>query len=82
MAISELPLPLYDAAKVKALDQTAINTLGISATELMQKAGAFAFACMQNKWPNPETITVICGSGNNGGDGYVLASLAAKQGAD
>lgn len=59
------------------MDQYAIQQLGISGTVLMERAGAAAFALVQRRWPQTRTLTVICGTGNNGGDGFVVARLAA-----
>jgi len=73
---------LYRAEQVRAMDQFAINQLGISGTVLMERAGAAAFAMLQSRWPQAKTITVICGTGNNGGDGFVVARLAAEAGLD
>ena len=46
----------------------------------MQRAGEFAFQQIQNQFPNGGSILVLCGSGNNGGDGYILANSALKAG--
>lgn len=48
--------------------------------ELMERAGAVAFAIMEDSWPQALKILVLVGQGNNGGDGYVLARLAKTQG--
>lgn len=45
----------------------------------MKRAGRAAFDALLSRWPNPQQITVYCGGGNNGGDGYVIAALAAEQ---
>lgn len=71
---------LYRAEQVRAMDQYAIKTLGISGTVLMERAGAAAFKLLQARWPQARHITVICGTGNNGGDGFVVARLAAEAG--
>lgn len=71
---------LYRAEQVRAMDQYAINQSGISGTVLMERAGAAAFALLQKHWPQARGITIICGTGNNGGDGFVVARLAAEAG--
>ena len=73
---------LYRAAQVRAMDRYAIEQLGISGTVLMERAGAAAYALLQQRWPQARTIAVICGTGNNGGDGFVVARLAAEAGLD
>lgn len=71
---------LYRAEQVRAMDEYAIKTLGISGTVLMERAGAAAFKVLQARWPEARNVTVICGTGNNGGDGFVVARLAAEAG--
>lgn len=73
-------LPLYRASQVRAMDRRAIEQLGIPAYELMQRAGAAAWALLRGAWPRARCIGVACGPGNNGGDGYVLARLARADG--
>ena len=46
----------------------------------MENAGRAAFQLLRQCWPHAERISVYCGGGNNGGDGYVLARLAAESG--
>lgn len=43
---------------------------------LMQRAGQAAFNQLQQRWPYARKIAVLVGTGNNGGDGYILAGLA------
>ncbi|MFP4061161.1 MAG: NAD(P)H-hydrate dehydratase [Halochromatium sp.] len=71
-----LPRALYRAAQVRALDQAAIEQAGITAEQLMERAGAAAFSVLRARWPQAGAIVVLAGAGNNGGDGYVLARLA------
>jgi NAD(P)H-hydrate epimerase len=73
-----LPMPLYTAAEVRALDKAAIAG-GIPGIRLMKRAGRAVFALLLRHFPSPEMITVYCGAGNNAGDGYVLAGLAAQR---
>jgi NAD(P)H-hydrate epimerase len=78
----DLPLGLYTAAQVRALDRHAIENARIPSYELMNRAGAAAFDVLRQSWPAARRILVVCGAGNNGGDGYVLARLAKLQSLD
>lgn len=74
------PKLLYRAAQVRELDRTAIDDLGIRGYELMNRAASAAFAALRKRWPGAQRLVVLCGSGNNGGDGFVLARLARAAG--
>lgn len=73
-----LPVELYTAAQTRELDRLAIES-GIAGIALMKRAGRAAFEVLHNEWPQCEGITVFAGAGNNGGDGYVMAALAAQR---
>jgi len=75
-----LPLTLYRAVDIKALEQCAIQEYGIPGFELMSRAGEAVFQCMKEKWPDISSVAVICGGGNNAGDGYIVAKLALAAG--
>lgn len=77
--MSNLPFALYQAEQVRKLDQLAIAEHGIPGITLMEHAGAAAWQALRADWPEAHRITVVCGSGNNGGDGYILARIALKQ---
>ena len=77
-----LPYTLYRAADVRALDKVAIEDYKIGGATLMERAGAGAFSVFQSRWPTARRVTVVCGGGNNGGDGYVVARLALAAGYD
>ncbi len=72
-------LPLYQAQQVQQIDR-AVITAGRSGYSLMCQAGAAAFTVIQRQWPEARALTLICGLGNNAGDGYVVAHLAATVG--
>jgi hydroxyethylthiazole kinase-like uncharacterized protein yjeF len=75
-----LPHALYRAEDVRALDKIAIEDCGLGGMTLMDRAGAAAFSVLQTQWPAVKRITVVCGGGNNGGDGYIVAGLARAAG--
>ncbi|MFZ5756955.1 MAG: NAD(P)H-hydrate dehydratase [Pseudomonadota bacterium] len=79
---ASLPRELYRADEVRALDLCAIREFGIPGMTLMERAGQAAFGIIQRRWPRAQRILVFCGGGNNGGDGYVVASLARRAGKD
>ena len=78
----QLPTNLYSAEVVRNLDFIAINEFKISGYELMKRAGKALFNHLQNCYPIAKNILVICGGGNNAGDGYVVAKLAMQSGLD
>jgi NAD(P)H-hydrate epimerase len=80
MADALLPVNLYTAAQVRELDRLAIERAGLSANVLMGRAGEAAFALLRTLWPRARRLVVVCGSGNNGGDGYVVARMAMAAG--
>lgn len=67
---------------MRALDRYAIETLGIPGYTLMCRAGEALLGALVQRWPRARRVAVICGPGNNGGDGYVFARLAMDRGLD
>jgi hydroxyethylthiazole kinase-like uncharacterized protein yjeF len=70
---------LYSTDAVRAFDAAAIDS-GIPGYELMTRAAAAALRELRARWPVARDLLVLCGAGNNGGDGYVLARLAKSAG--
>ena len=71
--------PLYDAPGMRAADAWAIDERGVPSLELMEAAGeAVAEAVREVAETGP--VRVVCGKGNNGGDGLVAARLLASTG--
>ncbi len=79
MANPDPQFALYTTAQVRALDQDAIAG-GIAGIELMERAARAALDVLRRRWPQARTLCVICGPGNNGGDGFLLAALACMAG--
>jgi len=80
--ISPLPSRLYSGAQSRRFDSIAIDEHGIPGIVLMKRAGQAAFDALCSTWPGTARITVLCGKGNNAGDGYIIAGLAGNQGMD
>lgn len=74
--MATLPLAIHTAAQVRELDRHAIEDLGIAGYTLMTSAGDAALTTLRSYWPAAQRIVILCGPGNNAGDGYVLARLA------
>ena len=58
------------------MDAHAIEQLGMPAYTLMTRAGEAALSALRAEWPRALRLLIVCGYGNNAGDGYVLARLA------
>lgn len=75
-----LPVEIYSVESVRRIDQSAIQDAGISGYALMTRAAQAALDETRSRFPDATRWQLVCGPGNNGGDGYVLARLAAQQG--
>ncbi len=75
-----LPIRLYSTAQVRGLDAYAIEKLGIAGYTLMKRAGEATLRYLRTRFPVAHRIVIVCGPGNNGGDGYVLARFAQAAG--
>ncbi len=73
-------ISLYTPESVRNIDHNAIQTYGIPGYSLMRRAGKAVFDVLLEKYPQAKTILVLCGAGNNAGDGYVIARLAQQHG--
>lgn len=75
-----LPLEIYSTEQIRQFEAMAINDYGIAETTLMAQAAQAALNCLLELWPEAKHIGVVCGPGNNAGDGYYLAKLATEHG--
>jgi hydroxyethylthiazole kinase-like uncharacterized protein yjeF len=75
-----LPLPVLDAAAMRAAEQAAADA-GTSLAMLMNNAGE-ALGQLAWRMAAGRPVRILCGPGNNGGDGYVAAAWLRAQGAD
>ena len=68
---------LYHSSEIRKIEDLAF-TRGIDSKLLMTRAGEAIFCEIKRRWPRAKKITIVCGKGNNAGDGYVVASLAKR----
>ena len=62
------------------MDRILIDKHSVPGISLMKRAGLFAFDRLCDHWPGAGSISVVCGAGNNAGDGYIVAGLARNRG--
>lgn len=77
---SSLPCELYTGQQIKLGEQQAAKLAGVEMYHLMQQAGAAVFEVIKQCYPQAKHLLVFAGTGNNGGDGFVVARLAREQG--
>ena len=70
------PCSLYTAAQARELDRIVIADAGIPGYTLMSRAGEACWEVVRSRWPAARSLLVLCGTGNNGGDGFIVARLA------
>ncbi|MEO1555458.1 MAG: NAD(P)H-hydrate dehydratase [Pseudomonadota bacterium] len=77
---------LLTAAQMRKLEHAAIESGAVTGLELMERAGVGVVEAMLDEWPELAMVAhravVLCGPGNNGGDGFVVARLLKERGWD
>lgn len=75
---------LLTAAQMRAIENAAIESGKVTSLELMERAGRGTVEAVFEEWPEllktSQTAAVLCGPGNNGGDGFVVARLLKEWG--
>ena len=79
--MQSLPTNIYSVAAVRETDRTTIEDHGVPGYTLMTRAGEAAVREARCDFGAANRWQIVCGAGNNGGDGYVVARIAAREGA-
>jgi hydroxyethylthiazole kinase-like uncharacterized protein yjeF len=66
-------IPVLTADEMRRADRHAIDEVGLPGTVLMENAGAAVARLVDERFPRARRVVVLCGRGNNGGDGFVVA---------
>jgi len=77
---ASIPHSIWHADDLRYAEKEAADSLGITLYELMQRAGEAAFRVARAAFPGASRWLILCGHGNNGGDAWVIARLAAAAG--
>ncbi len=80
--MSSYPLKIVTGSTMASIDRTAIEQRGVSSLYLMERAGLGVVQGILEDFPpqSYQSVSIICGKGNNGGDGFVIARHLAEQG--
>ncbi|MCP4547638.1 MAG: NAD(P)H-hydrate dehydratase [bacterium] len=76
---------LVDASRMRDIDRTTIEGGHVSGSTLMDRAGRGVFEIIRRHFggdPANRRVVIVCGKGNNGGDGFVIARCLIESGAD
>ncbi len=73
-------MKIFSAAQIKACDAYTIYASGITSVELMERAAAKCVSWINENLPPDSLFIVLCGTGNNGGDGLAITRMLHKQG--
>ena len=73
-------MKIVSAAEMREIDRATSERFGVPSLTLMENAGAAVARFILSDYPQAQRISVVCGKGNNGGDGFVVARHLAESG--
>jgi len=73
-------MKITTAAEMREIDRVTTEKFGVPSLTLMENAGASVVRFALAKYPKARRFTVVCGKGNNGGDGFVVARRLGNEG--
>jgi ADP-dependent NAD(P)H-hydrate dehydratase / NAD(P)H-hydrate epimerase len=75
-------MKVLSAAEMSACDRVTVERFGVPSIELMRAAAGAVAGLARELYPKAQRVTVLCGRGNNGGDGMMAARLLAAAGCE
>src|SRR5437667_10821639 len=66
-------MKIVTSAEMRVIDRVTSERFGVPSVRLMENAGSAVAEFALDSYPHAKTFGVICGKGNNGGDGFVTA---------
>ncbi len=73
-------MKIVSAAEMREIDRATSERFGVPSLTLMENAGSAVTRFILSDYPQAQRISVVCGKGNNGGDGFVVARQLAESG--
>src|SRR5512135_2402861 len=73
-------MKIVTAAEMRAIDRATTERFGVPSLTLMENAGGAVARFILQYYPSANRIAVVCGKGNNGGDGFVVARALHRAG--
>jgi hydroxyethylthiazole kinase-like uncharacterized protein yjeF len=73
-------MKIVSAAEMREIDRATSEHFGVPSLTLMENAGSAVVRFILSDYPQAQSISVVCGKGNNGGDGFVVARQLSESG--
>jgi ADP-dependent NAD(P)H-hydrate dehydratase / NAD(P)H-hydrate epimerase len=73
-------MKIVSAAEMREIDRATTDRFGVPSLNLMENAGSAVARFVLSEFPQAERVGVLCGKGNNGGDGFVVARRLVEAG--
>ncbi len=73
-------MKIVSAAEMRQIDRATSERFGVPSIDLMENAGSAVARFVLSDYPQAERIGILCGKGNNGGDGFVVARKLIEAG--
>src|ERR1035438_1223045 len=73
-------MEIVSAAEMREIDRATSERFGVPSLALMENAGSAVARFVLSDYPQAERVGILCGKGNNGGDGFVVARKLAEAG--